>query len=72
MAGNSLGHDITPLASAATGAKSVLLCIHPQSTYDAIAAALSWKLTWEQAGKSVSVVCSAPMRAEYARLQGLD
>jgi hypothetical protein len=72
MAGNSLGHDITPLANASADAKSVLICIHPQSTYDAVAAALAWKLTWEQAGKAVSVICSAPMRAEYNRLAGVE
>lgn len=72
MAGNSLGQDLTPLASAAKEAQSILIWIHPQSTYDAVAAALAWKLTWEQAEKSVSIVCSAPMRAEYQRLTGLD
>ncbi len=67
-----MGHDITPLAQAAQEAKSVVLCIHPQSTYDAVAAALTWKQVWEQAGKSVAVVCSAPMRAEYASLFGIE
>lgn len=68
MAGNSLTQDLTPLATAAQEAKSILICIHPQSTYDAVAAALAWKITWEQAEKSVTVLCSAPMRAEYERL----
>ena len=67
-----MGHDITPLANISPEAKSVLICIHPQSTYDAVAAALAWKLAWEQSGKSVSVVCPAPMRAEYSRLAGID
>lgn len=72
MAGNSFGHDLTPLASVAKDAKSVLIFIHPQATFDAVAAALAWKSTWEKAEKSVSVVCSVPMRADYNRLPGIE
>ncbi len=66
------GPDLTALATVNKDAKSYVCFIHPQATYDAVAAALAFKLAAEEAGKSVEVVCEEPMRVEYSYLMSID
>lgn len=68
----SIGTDLSPLQNAWQQAQSIVCFIHPQSTYDAVAAALAVQMAAEQDGKSASVVCEAPMRSEYRALVGLN
>lgn len=66
------GPDLSALASVSGEAKSFVCFIHPQATFDAVAAALAFQLAAQEAGKSVEVVCEEPMRVEYSHLIGID
>lgn len=66
------GLDLSALASVYPEAKNFVCFIHPQATYDAVAAALAFKLAAQEAGKSVEVVCEEPMRVEYSYLMSID
>ena len=68
----SPNNDFSALASAYQEANSFVIFLHPQVTYDAVAAALAMKLAFKQAGKSVEVVCEEPMRVEYNHLIAID
>lgn len=64
--------DYSPLANALGSAQSVVCFVHPQATYDAVAAAVTLAAVLEQSGKSASVACEAPMRPEYRALAHLN
>lgn len=66
------GPDFSALGQVFPQAKSVVCFIHPQATYDAVAAALTLSLAAHEAGKSCEVVCEEPMRVEYNYLVGID
>lgn len=66
------GPDFRALSTVLEQAKSIICFIHPQATYDAVAAALSLKLAGESSGRSVEVICEEPMRVEYSHLVGID
>ncbi len=66
------GPQFEALASVFEQAKNIVCFIHPQATYDAVAAALSLQLAGESSGRSVEVVCEDPMRVEYSHLVGID
>lgn len=66
------GPNFAPLAQVANEANTILCFIHPQATYDAVAAATSFCLAAKEAGKSCTVVCEEPMRVEYNYLVGID
>lgn len=66
------GPDFRALATVLEEAKNIVCFIHPQATYDAVAAALSLQLAGEQSGRSVEVVCEEQMRVEYSHLVGID
>lgn len=69
---NNTGPDFTPMASVVNEAQTFLCFVHPQATYDAVAAATSFCLAARDAGKSCTVVCEEPMRVEYNYLVGID
>jgi hypothetical protein len=64
--------DFSALGQVFPSAQSVICFIHPQATYDAVAAALSMCLAIRQTGKSCEVLCEEPMRVEYNYLVGID
>ncbi len=64
--------DLSALAAAYEKAQSAVVFIHPQATYDAVAAALALHLALREAGKSCAVVCVEPMRVEFSRLVAID
>jgi hypothetical protein len=64
--------DLSALAAVYEKAQNVVCFIHPQATYDAIAAALSLRLAFKEAGKSCDVICEEPMRVEFSRLVDID
>ena len=66
------GVDFSALGQVFPQAQSVICFIHPQATYDAVAAALSLCLAVRQTGKSCEVLCEEPMRVEYNYLVGID
>ncbi len=66
------GPDFSPLANVLPTAQSVVCFIHPQATYDAVAAALSISMAVREAGKSCEVICEEPMRVEYNYLVNID
>lgn len=68
----SPNNDFSALASAYQEANNFVIFLHPQVTYDAVAAALAMRLAFKQAGKSVEVVCEEPMRVEYNHLIAID
>lgn len=64
--------DFSALASAVQEAQSVVLFVHPQATYDALAAALTLRLAFQAKGKQAAVVCEEPLRVEHSALIGVD
>lgn len=64
--------DLTALSTALQKAKNVVCFIHPQATYDAVAAATAFSLALEKTGRQVVVACEAPMRPEYTELNALN
>lgn len=64
--------DLSALAAVYEKAQSAVCFIHPQATYDAVAAALALRLAFKEAGKSCDVVCDEPMRVEFSRLIDID
>lgn len=64
--------DLSALAAVYSKAQSALVFIHPQATYDAVAAGLSLRLALTEAGKSCEVICEEPMRVEFSRLIDID
>jgi len=68
----STGPDFSPLANVMPEAQSILCFVHPQATYDAVAAALSVSMAAREAGKSCEVICEEPMRVEYNYLVNID
>ena len=66
------GPDFSALGQVYPQAKSIVCCIHPQATYDAVAAATALCLAAREAGKSCEVLCEEPMRVEYNYLVGID
>jgi hypothetical protein len=68
----STAPDFSPLANVMPEAQSVLCFIHPQATYDAVAAALAFCMAAREAGKSCEVICEEPMRVEYNYLVNID
>lgn len=66
------GPDFSVLAETFPKAETFVCFIHPQATYDAVAAATSLQAALTQSGKSCSVVCDEPMRVEYNYLLGVD
>jgi hypothetical protein len=64
--------DLSPLANVLPNAHNVVCFLHPQTTYDAVAAALALRLALIEAGKSCQVVCEEPMRVEYNALVDID
>lgn len=64
--------DLTPLSQAFKGAQNVVVFIHPQATFDAVAAATAWCLAIREQNKSCTIACEAPMRPEYSRLTGIQ
>src|SRR3989344_8049375 len=63
--------DIKAFQEALEAAKSVLVLLPQNPDIDAVAAALSLKLSLGQ-GRDVSVACSSPMTVEFNRLVGVD
>ena len=53
-------------------AHSVAILLPKNPSYDAVAAALSLKLSLDQFGKPASVACADPMTVEFHRLVGAD
>ena len=53
-------------------AHSVAVLLPKNPSFDAVAAALSLKLSLDQFGKPTSVACSDPMTVEFHRLVGAD
>lgn len=68
----SNGPDFSALGQVFPEAKSIICFIHPQATYDAVAAATSLCLAAKAAGKSCEVMCEEPMRVEYNYLVGIE
>lgn len=68
----AVGIDLSPLQNAWKQAQSVVCFIHPQTTYDAVAAALGVSALAQESGKSVTLVCEAPLRSEYQSLHGVE
>lgn len=64
--------DLSALATVYEKAQSAIVFIHPQATYDAVAAALSLRLALQERGKSCEVICEEPMRVEFSRLVDID
>jgi c-di-AMP phosphodiesterase-like protein len=59
------------LKSLLDSARSVAILLPKAPTYDAVASALAFKLTLEQAGKSVLVAAPEPLTVEFNRLVGV-
>lgn len=66
------GPDLSALAAVYEKAKSFVVFIHPQATYDAVAAGLALRLALKEAGKTCEVVCEEPMRVEFSQLVDID
>jgi hypothetical protein len=66
------GPDFRALSTVLENAKNIVCFIHPQATYDAVAAALAVQLAGTESGRSVEIVCQEPMRVEYTHLVGID
>ncbi len=64
--------DYSALGQIFPDAKSIVCFIHPQATYDAVAAATSLCLAIRQTGKNCEVLCEEPMRVEYNYLVGIE
>lgn len=64
--------DFSALASAYAQAKNFLIFIHPQATYDAVAAALATRRALIESGRVCDVMCEEPMRVEYNHLVDID
>lgn len=64
--------DLTAFATALQKAQNIVCFIHPQATYDAVAAATAFSLALEKTGRNVTVACEAPMRPEYSELAGIE
>jgi hypothetical protein len=64
--------DYSALGQIFPDAKSIVCFVHPQATYDAVAAATSLCLAIRETGKSCEVLCEEPMRVEYNYLVGID
>lgn len=69
---NSLNLDLSALANVLPSAHNVICFLHPQTTYDAVAAALALKLALAVSGKDCQVICEEPMRVEYNALVDID
>lgn len=52
--------------------QKVIIALGQNPRYDQIASALALSLSFEQVGKSVSVVCPSPMTVEFNNLVGVD
>lgn len=52
--------------------QKVLIVLGQNPKYDTVASALSFYLSLQEIGKSVSIVCSSPMTVEFNRLVGVD
>lgn len=64
--------DVSQLKPVLDTAKLVALLLPRSPTFDAVASALSLKLSLEQAGKTVTIACPEPMTVEYNRLIGVN
>ncbi len=64
--------DLTALATAMQKAQNVVCFIHPQATYDAVAAATAFAEAVNASGRHAVVACEAPMRPEYSALTGIS
>ena len=64
--------DTTHLKTLLDSAKTVTLFLPQNPQYDAVAASLSLKLSFEPTGRSASVLCPDSMTVEYNRLVGVD
>jgi hypothetical protein len=53
-------------------AQKILVLLPAKPLFDQVAAALSFSLALEEAGKNVSVVCSTPMTVEFNHLIGVN
>lgn len=61
-----------PLSDLIQQAKTAIVLITSNPTYDDVASALALALSLREAGKDVQVGCSAPMRVEFTHLVGVD
>lgn len=64
--------DVQFIQEPLSQAKTVVIAMGVNANYDVVASALSLYLSLKNAGKSVYIVCSAPMRVEFSYLVGVD
>jgi hypothetical protein len=64
--------SFSQIQAALTTAQSALIILPEEPNKDMVAAALSWGLALNKAGKKASVVCSGEMMVEYSDLVGVD
>ncbi len=64
--------DTTKLQTLLAPAAQVAILLPQNPSYDAVAAALAWKLALDQAGKKTVVACPDPVTVEFHRLVGAD
>ena len=64
--------DIQFIQEPLSQAKTIVIAMGVNANYDVVASALSLYLSLKNAGKSVYIVCSAPMRVEFSYLVGVD
>lgn len=69
---NTGNMELTAFATALQKAQNIVCFVHPQATYDAVAAATGLALALEKVGKNTVVACEAPMRPEYTQLAGIN
>lgn len=65
-------NECAALKDMVKNAKSIYVVLGANPNYDAVAAALSLYLSFQQAGKYVQISCATPMRVEFSYLVGVD
>ncbi len=64
--------DVQFIQEPLSQAKTIVIAMGVNANYDVVASALSLYLSLKNSGKSVYIVCSAPMRVEFSYLVGVD
>lgn len=69
---NNKDYPLSPLREKLNASQKTVIVLNQRPSLDQVAAALSLKLAFKEAGKEASVVCASPMMVEFNHLVGIN